>query len=624
MVEQAADADLVGERLAAGGGAASEVAELHWDSANVLAEGSNKVIFGGSFRGVKVVVCRPRRTVEIDIWRAENEIMVLKALGPNPAIIQLIASGMIASGDNHMMPTLVLEIVQPIGFDLNRLWSQYALTGFQVPERLCGRLFLQMVGGLQHMHSRRILHLDLKTANVLVTATYDAKLCDFGMSDNIGAMKRMQCRRGEMHYMPPEMLEGMDLDAAADCWGLGVILHQTYNHGEFRLVRYSESQRRWKKRAEVPMVARAPEPIQEVMRGLIRDDPSRRMTLEEMLESEWLSRNADDFETPHEDDPWLVIPRTPHEPSKWLVPYLGGSPLLTISSFIGSQQVHLLNRTLADLKLHALTHVMLVRQPGTEDRFTNPSEDIRLKTGMHVYLGIPADSVDTDAAVEVVEEVFLPGRALSKRRSHDSACSEEELAPCPDRPSMFPACRGSLVAKYDLHDVTKAYARSKFEVAETGAIYAFAMEFDSFRFPQHIGHEATIGKEPLRGPRREFNDVGHIALNLKGAFNINLVGIQRVGEDSVEWFPDPIVQVRPGDLGIVARCPMTDGSSKPSVDEEALASLMIEERFIDVIMARRDCAHVPVEVGVVRNEMFSSVRVYKKPWDEQAGQANGA
>mmetsp|Transcript_49620 Transcript_49620/g.131816 ORF Transcript_49620/g.131816 Transcript_49620/m.131816 type:complete len:109 (-) Transcript_49620:175-501(-) len=58
---------------------------------------------------------------------------------------------------------------------------------------------------------------------------------------------------------------------------------------------------------------------------------------------------------------------------------------------------------------------------------------------------------------------------------------------------------------------------------------------------------------------------------------------------------------------------MTDGSSKPSVDEEALASLMIEERFIDVIMARRDCAHVPVEVGVVRNEMFSSVRVYKKP-----------
>jgi len=179
--------------------------------------------------------------------------------------------------------------------------------------------------------------------------------------------------------------------------------------------------------------------------------------------------------------------------------------------------------------------------------------------------------------------------------------------------------RSSLVAKYDLHDVTTPCTPStKREVAENGAMYCIGMEFDSFRFPQHIGHVATIGKEALLGARREFNDVGHTALKLKDSFNINLVGIQRVGEDSVEWFPDQMARVSPGDLGILARCPVADGSSKPSVDEEALARLMIEERFIDVILACRECVHVPVEVGVVSQEMFSSVRVYKAPVEQSA------
>ncbi|CAK0801210.1 unnamed protein product [Prorocentrum cordatum] len=349
-----------------------------------------------------------------------------------------------------------------------------------------------------------------------------------------------------------------------------------------------------------------PELTQEVTKGLILDDPSRRLTLEEMLESEWLSRSAADFETPQKDEAqWLVIPHTSPEPSKWLAPYLGGSRPLTISSFIGSQQVHLFNQRLADLDLHALTAVLLVRQPGTEDTFVNPNEDITLTEGMHVYLGIPADSQDTDAAVEAAQQLFTAPQMKSQSRGGRSSFK-------------------SAVVKYDLHDVTTAYTPSnKRGVAETGAMYSFAMEFDSFRFPQHIGHEATIGKEALPGPRREFNDVGHIALDLKDTFHINLVGIQRVGEDSAEWFPDPISLVRPGDLGIVARCPMRDGGSKPSVEEETLARLMVEERFNDAILARRDPARAPVEVGIARKESFTHARLYRKPWDGQEGVNGG-
>jgi len=57
---------------------------LEWDpNGKVLAQGSNKSVYSGSYSGEKAVICLARDTNEVDIKRAKNEIDVLKAMGHN-------------------------------------------------------------------------------------------------------------------------------------------------------------------------------------------------------------------------------------------------------------------------------------------------------------------------------------------------------------------------------------------------------------------------------------------------------------------------------------------------------------------------------------------------------------
>jgi serine/threonine protein kinase len=63
---------------------------------------------------------------------------------------------------------------------------------------------IQLAHGLQAMHKARILHRDVKTANVLRCAGETVKLSDLGVAKLMkGAMTKTQI--GTPHYMPPEV-----------------------------------------------------------------------------------------------------------------------------------------------------------------------------------------------------------------------------------------------------------------------------------------------------------------------------------------------------------------------------------------------------------------------------------
>ena len=88
-----------------------------------------------------------------------------------------------------------------------------------------GRFFLhQMLDSVEFMHSRRVVHRDLKLENILIDDDLNLKLADFGFAcyKNIDAL---QSYRGTMTYMAPEIKEGKTyVGKQVDMFSIGVIL----------------------------------------------------------------------------------------------------------------------------------------------------------------------------------------------------------------------------------------------------------------------------------------------------------------------------------------------------------------------------------------------------------------
>ena len=86
-------------------------------------------------------------------------------------------------------------------------------------------LLVQTCRALAYIHSREVVHFDLKPANVLVTDDGQVKVLDFGIAGT-RAMEGGTHAMGTPSYMAPEMAQGDALDHRADLYCLGIMAYQ--------------------------------------------------------------------------------------------------------------------------------------------------------------------------------------------------------------------------------------------------------------------------------------------------------------------------------------------------------------------------------------------------------------
>jgi NIMA (never in mitosis gene a)-related kinase len=87
--------------------------------------------------------------------------------------------------------------------------------------------FIELALALRYVHSRKILHRDLKGQNVFLTGDGTVKLGDFGIARVLETtFQSCRTKLGTPYYLPPEICQGRNYNTKADIWGLGCVLYE--------------------------------------------------------------------------------------------------------------------------------------------------------------------------------------------------------------------------------------------------------------------------------------------------------------------------------------------------------------------------------------------------------------
>jgi NIMA (never in mitosis gene a)-related kinase len=113
------------------------------------------------------------------------------------------------------------------GGDLKQLLRNVKRRKARLHERTIWMYFSQCCEAVKHMHDHRVIHRDVKPANVFVMPNGRLKLGDLGLSRQMHECSlKAFSQVGTPLYMSPEVLRGEGHDFASDVWSMGCVLYE--------------------------------------------------------------------------------------------------------------------------------------------------------------------------------------------------------------------------------------------------------------------------------------------------------------------------------------------------------------------------------------------------------------
>ena len=118
---------------------------------------------------------------------------------------------------------IVMEYAQ--GGDLLKLIQSHAKKNVKVKEREIWKAMAHIAKGLKSLHEKKILHRDLKGANIFITADGQYKIGDLNVSKVI-KHDFAKTQTGTPYYASPEVWKDMPYGTKSDMWSLGCVLYE--------------------------------------------------------------------------------------------------------------------------------------------------------------------------------------------------------------------------------------------------------------------------------------------------------------------------------------------------------------------------------------------------------------
>lgn len=149
---------------------------------------------------------------------ALNEVRILASIN-HPNII----SYKDAFFDNESRTlNIILEFAD--AGDIEGMIKQAKANARRIPEEDIWNALFQMLSGLKYLHDNKIIHRDIKCANVFLTSDKIFKLGDLNVSKVVEKMAVTQT--GTPFYASPEVWEGKPYNGKSDIWSLGCVVYE--------------------------------------------------------------------------------------------------------------------------------------------------------------------------------------------------------------------------------------------------------------------------------------------------------------------------------------------------------------------------------------------------------------
>lgn len=237
----------------------------------------------------------------------------------------------------------------------------------------------QLVGALQYLHSRNIVHRDVKLRNLFLASHLQLKVGDFGLSAQLGdrgERRRTVC--GTANYMAPEVLDvartGLGHSFEVDTWAVGVVLYTLllgappFDSPTVKQI-YRKILRNQYVLGEESGVSRE---AANLIRRILVARPEERPSLEEILEDPFMTRN------PY--PPLMPISTLSLPPSPvYLSQYVNAA---NVTQFVTDRDIYELRKPESNLNASGSTHTksnLCVRKTCAETPHNRPGKSISRK-----------------------------------------------------------------------------------------------------------------------------------------------------------------------------------------------------------------------------------------------------